>query len=107
MVNAENTQINFFVYKMDDMPENQRNIDEVNVTEFYQRCINNDQFQKKYNCSRIFLDTADANFVRMNEDDFEILIKTPQLMFVSTKLESEFGELKDVELRLNVPRKLE
>ena len=36
---AENTQVNFFVYKMDHLDEFHRNIDEVNVPMFYIRCI--------------------------------------------------------------------
>ena len=36
---AEDTQVNFFVYKMDGLEEFHRNIDEVNVQMFYQRCI--------------------------------------------------------------------
>ena len=38
-LNAENSQVNFFVYKMDGLEENLRNIDEVNVRLFYERCI--------------------------------------------------------------------
>ena len=38
-LNAENSQVNFFVYKMDSLEENLRNIDEVNVRLFYERCI--------------------------------------------------------------------
>lgn len=32
---AESTKISFFVYKMDSLPENIRNIDEVNIQMFY------------------------------------------------------------------------
>ena len=32
---AENTQVNFFVYKMDDLEDFHKNIDEVNVPMFY------------------------------------------------------------------------
>lgn len=33
------TKISFFVYKMDGLEECYRNIDEVNIQMFYQRCI--------------------------------------------------------------------
>jgi len=82
---AQNTQVNFFVYKMDELEEFYRNIDEVNVQMFYQRCIQNSEFQRKYNCARIFLQTAQANFLRMNEDAFEVMVKSPQLLILNSK----------------------
>ena len=36
---SHRTQISFFVYKMDGLEEFYRNIDEVNIRMFYQRCI--------------------------------------------------------------------
>ena len=38
-IGAQDTQVNFFVYKMDELDEFHRNIDEVNVQMFYERCI--------------------------------------------------------------------
>lgn len=76
---------------MDGLEECYRNIDEVNIQMFYQRCLLNKAFQKKYNCMRIFLETAQANFVRLNEDDFEVLVKSPQLLIVNSKYEKEYG----------------
>lgn len=52
---AENTQVNFFVYKMDDLEEFLRNIDTVDAQMFYHRCIQDVEFQRKYNCGRIFI----------------------------------------------------
>ena len=41
---AENTKISFFVYSMEGLPENLRNIDEVNIQMFYQRCLLSQEF---------------------------------------------------------------
>ena len=43
----------------------------------------------------------------MNEDNYEILVKSPELLIVNCKYLKEYGQLSDVELTLKVPRKLE
>lgn len=91
---------------MDGLEEFYRNIDEVNIRMFYQRCIQNKDFQKKYNCMRIYLESAEANVMRMSEDDFEVLVKSPELLFLNSKYQMQYGQLTNVELQLKLPRKL-
>lgn len=43
----------------------------------------------------------------MNEDDFEVMVKSPQLLMLNSKYENEYGQLTDVELAVKVPRKME
>ena len=61
-------------------------------------------FQKKYNCARIALQTGHVNFVRMNEDDFEFMVSSPEVLILNSRRQSEYGKLSDVELILKVPR---
>lgn len=82
---ANGTKVSFFVYKMDGLEEFHRNIDEVNINMFYQRCLQDKEFQRKYNCLRIYLERAEANLLRMSEDNFEIMVKSPELLFLNSK----------------------
>ncbi len=43
----------------------------------------------------------------MNEDDFEVMVKSPQVLMLNSKYENEYGQLTDVELAVKVPRKME
>lgn len=45
--------------------------------------------------------------MRLNEDDFEVLVKSPQLLILNSKYEKEYGQLTDVELGLKIPRRAE
>ena len=101
----ERSKVSFFVYKMDGLDEIHRKIDENNIQMFYRRCILDRDFQRKYNCMRIFLQRAQADFLRMSEDDYEIMVKSAQLLILNSKYEEEYGALQDVELVLKVPRK--
>ena len=56
---------------------------------------------------RIYLESAEANLMRMSEDDFEVMVKSPELLFLNSKYQMQYGQLTDVELQLKVPRKLE
>ena len=42
--------------------------------------------------------------MRMNEDNFEIMVKSPDLHILNNKRMNEYGLLSDVELVIKVPR---
>ena len=107
LVEAETTKVSFFVYKMDGLEEFYRNIDEVNIPLFYQRCLQDKEFQRKYNCMRLYLTTAEATFVRMDEDSFDVRVKSPELLVLNSRFANQYGQLADVEVMLTVPRSVQ
>ena len=59
------TSINFWVYSMSDLRENQRNMDEVNLTQFYRQCMQDPEYRRKYNNARIFIPKAEGALQRI------------------------------------------
>ena len=44
--------------------------------------------------------------MRMNEDNYEIMVKSPQLLLLNTVLFNEYCALQDIEVTLKVPNDL-
>jgi len=100
---ATDTTINFYVYSMESLKEDLRDIDELNIAQFYQECLSKKEFDEKYLCSSLVVPSAEARVIQMDDEECELLLHGPTVLLLHPNHRHKQGKVSQVEIHVKIP----